>query len=171
VPLKYQTGARIGEHNTWLRPGDQVAIQLVDQRQTPRGQLGQNVQNSQEPVPVYENPQGGSSEMIQRALAAELQGLGLQIVAPQQARRVIRVYLINLWIQEDNTYNGEVRARIMVLNPAGQMLSDGVFVGSSKRFGRSLSVENYQETLTSMTREIIENWLETESVQAAFKEA
>jgi hypothetical protein len=169
VNPSYQAGARIGDHTSWLRPGAQLSIQLVDQRQTRPGFIGQNIEERSEPIAILESRKGATAHMVYTAIATELQGLGVQVVDPSAARHIIRIHLLNLWIQEDNTYNGEVRARVMVLDPAGRVLSDGIIVGTSKRFGSSLSVENYQETITSMTRELIEHMMEHKSFQNAFR--
>lgn len=152
---------------SWLSSEQPIAVVVEDSRGEEAGLIGQNIEES-EAVPIHESPKGASELLVTDALEKELAALGGRVVESGAANRVLRVKLLKLWIQEDNTYNGELRVRVQVVDPSGTVLADVLAVGTAKRFGRSLSVENYQETIESMLQNMMENLFQNVEFQKAF---
>lgn len=152
---------------SWLRAGQTLSLTLQDTRAGQPGVIGENTEESVA-VPVRESSPGASARLVQSALTKELRDLGAQFVSAEAADRRIRVTLIKLWVQEGNTYSGEIRTRVSVLDKAGTVLADVLAVGTSTRFGRSLSAENYQETIENMLQDMMENLFADAAFQQAF---
>jgi hypothetical protein len=52
------------------------------------------------------------------------------------------------FVDENETYKGDVVLRLTLTNPSGKVLWTGTTGGSANRFGRSYKAENYYETLS-----------------------
>ena len=155
---------------TWAKPGDTVDISIVDGRRSEAGVIGRNIED-EPPVKIVENPQGGSMVLVRGALASELRAAGLVVAEGTPAVHHIQVTLERFWVEEEDTYLGEVRLRVVVLDGSGQVKGDALVSGISKRWGRSLSQENYQETFDSALRDAIEKLFQDPRFQGAFRGA
>ncbi|MCP4445760.1 MAG: hypothetical protein GY811_10525 [Myxococcales bacterium] len=154
---------------TWVVPGTVVDISIVEGRRTPAGAIGRNIEDG-EPVSIVESPQGVSLELVRGALALELRATGFtvsELGAPAAYR--VQIILQRFWVEEENTYLGEVRMQVRVFGGAGKMRGDALVSGTAKRWGRSLSVENYQETYDSALRDAIEKLFKDPRFQGAFR--
>lgn len=152
---------------TWARPGDTVDISILDGRRSEPGVIGRNIEEDV-PVKILENPQGGSLVLVRGALASELRAAGLVVAEGTPAVHRIQVTVERFWVEEEETYLGEIRLRVTVFDGAGQVEGDAVVSGISKRWGRSLSQENYQETFDSALRDAIEKLFKDPRFQRAF---
>ena len=61
---------------------------------------------------------------------------------------VITPELLSFNVVEDNLYQGDVRLRMNITVPGSAPLS-ALYTGTSKRFGRSQSADNYNEALSN----------------------
>jgi hypothetical protein len=52
------------------------------------------------------------------------------------------------FVEETNTYQGQIALHVTVRSPSGKTLWDGSTSGTNSRFGRSYKAENYYETLS-----------------------
>jgi hypothetical protein len=152
---------------TWVRPEVGVALAPVVDERADKTRIGENVEGTPA-ISVYEHPPGSSASTIQSAMQQELSKLGVRLVAaPAEAQRVLQIALVHFWVSEDNTYNAECRLRVRVVDATGKELSTILVTGDSKRFGRSLSEENYLEALSGAFVEAFENLIHNAQFQQA----
>jgi uncharacterized lipoprotein YajG len=142
-----------------------VSIQVEDQRDR-KDQVGQNSEK-ETVVPVLTTSQ--PTDFVKEALARNLSATGVRVM-PSGADRTIHIALTRLWVEEGNTYNGNVAANVTV-TPAsgGQPLWSGQVTGTNERFGRSLSPENYQECLSDSVMQMCNHLLADDGFRAALK--
>ena len=84
-----------------------------------------------------------------------------------QADRVILTELHTFWVKETDTYESEVRGTFIVQDRSGKQLWKGTMNGTAKRFGRSLSAENYQEVLSDGMVDLVQNLLSNQKFREA----
>jgi hypothetical protein len=82
---------------------------------------------------------------------------------------VLKGEVLHFYVTEDKTYKGSIALKITVLGNSGAVLWQGVTTGSTNRFGRSYSLENYYEVLSDSYSEAINNLLKNTSFIQAFK--
>lgn len=152
---------------SWIGGDQTVAVTIEDTRKGEPSLIGTNTEEATH-VPVHETPPGAVKDLVRRSLEKELTELGAKVVESGSVDRTLRVELIKFWIQEDNTYNGDVRVRVTVVDNSGASLASVLATGTSKRFGRSLSVENYQETIENMLQDMMGNLFQNADFQKAF---
>lgn len=151
----------------WLPADQTVAIAMEDARSGDPSLIGTNTEDAR-PVPIHETPPGAAKDLVASSLKKELTELGAKVVDAASADRTLRVELIKFWIEEDNTYNGDLRVRVTVVDRVGASLGSVLATGASKRFGRSLSAENYQETIENMLQDMMGNLFQNTDFQKAF---
>jgi hypothetical protein len=71
------------------------------------------------------------------------------------------------FVQEDNTYKGSVFLGLTLSDSHGREIWQGTANGRSKRFGHSLSAENYSETLSDALVDAVADLLKSPSFQKA----
>ena len=69
-------------------------------------------------------------------------------VVDSGATHILKVELKQFYVEEIDTYKGDVRLVITLTNASGKTLWSGTSGGSAQRFGRSYRAENYYETLS-----------------------
>ena len=153
---------------TWSQPGATVDVSIVDGRRSQPGEIGRNIEESKA-IRILVNPQGGALVLVRGALVSELRAIGLNVTEGTPAAHRIQITLQRFWVEEEGTYLGEIRLRVVVFNSAGQPTGDAVVSGTANRWGRSLSEENYQETFDSALRDAIENLFKDPRFQGAFR--
>ena len=67
--------------------------------------------------------------------------------------------ILHLYVTEDKLYNASAGLKITALDPAGNILWQGVTSGTAKRFGRSYKLENYYESLSDAYLEAVQGLL------------
>lgn len=80
-------------------------------------------------------------------LGEVLQAAHVNVVA-SGATRLLRGEVRTFFVDEDNTYRGTVILQLTLTDAQGHELWQGPATGHSKRFGHSLSEENYNETFS-----------------------
>jgi hypothetical protein len=108
------------------------------------------------------------SAYIGQNLANVLQSDGVRIV-PGGGSRGLSLSVAEFNVTEENTYQGSVTLRATLTNASGQTLWQGTIRGTSHRFGRSLNVENYQETFADSTLDALRALMRNLEFQAAAK--
>lgn len=149
-----------------LRPGDTVVSVLggtgkpavirvepfTDERPR-KDAIGENVEGQDEGItlPVFSSgPE--PAEFVRQALIQNLRNGGYEVTDnPVAASRVISGRLTQFWVIEGGTYNATVNAVLEVKDSSGKDLWSGPAGGVDGTWGRSLSVENYQQTLSAAT--------------------
>lgn len=69
-------------------------------------------------------------------------------VVDSGATHILNAELKQFYVEETETYKGDVRLLVTLTDARGKPLWTGVTGGSSSRFGRSYKAENYYETLS-----------------------
>lgn len=142
---------------------------VIEDRRDRKDQIGQNTEKAV-PVPVYAGT-GQPTDLVREALSRALSSSGVAVAQPGgQAERTVVVGLTRFWVDEGNTYNGNVAATVRVLPPGGgQALWEGQVTGTNSRFGRSLSAENYQESLSDAAVQLANRLLAQPGFRNALK--
>jgi hypothetical protein len=140
-----------------LNAGDvKVYLAPATDKRSEKDTIGKNIESST-PVPIYSSGKT-PPEFVHDVLQDSLKDFGVHMAdAPETADRVISLDLTRFFVEESNNYNAEVKAQIEVKDKGGRSLYRGQIAGDGKTFGRSLSKENYQQTLSDATRRAIAN--------------
>ena len=104
--------------------------------------VGQNREDDT-PVPVYWE---GTApvDFVRVVLDGQLRRLGVRVVAsPGDATRRVGLTLTEFFVTEGNTYGAEVAGVMSIADASGKTLLERPVRGEARRFGRSLSKENY----------------------------
>ena len=81
--------------------------------------------------------------------------------ALMKATHILKGEVRQFFVTETGTYDGAVTLRLSVLRASdSQVLHEGIFRGTSKRWGRSLKDENYQECLSESLFEAARHLME-----------
>lgn len=150
-------------------PHTRIFVGQFEDKRDPAGDaIGRNVEH-QNPVKIV----AGSppAEFFRQTLATQLRRAGLTLTDdPAEADRTISGDLTRFWVEESNNYQAEVGATVRVTDRGGQPRWQGAVVGHGENFGRSLSPENYRQTLSdAMVRLTYENLLTNPGFQDALK--
>jgi hypothetical protein len=126
-----------------------------DQRKNSE-QVGEN--KEKEPsIPAKSSPEAVMSA-LEKAFKDGFNRAGLNVVESQdQAQRIIRVTLQNLWVEEKNTFDAVVGVNVEVKDRTGQVLASEGFNGVKKRWGSSYSAEEYRKVISDAYMEMINN--------------
>ena len=139
-----------------LASGDvKVYVRPVEDKRENAEQIGENREGAA-PVPVYASGKT-PAEFVHEVMETELRSLGADLAdAPDAADRVIVLELRKFFVEESPRYRGEVIAGAEVTDNRGKRLwGKEVVAGQGGNFGRSLSIENYNQTYSDATREMI----------------
>lgn len=158
-----------------LRPGDSVVSVLggtgkpavirveafADERPR-KDAIGENIENQKNGItlPVFSSgPE--PAEFVRQALIQNLRTSGYEVTEnPIAASRIISGRLTQFWVVEGGTYNAAVNAVLEVKDAGGTSLWSGPAGGVDGTWGRSLSVENYQQTLSAATVKMLNKFFE-----------
>jgi hypothetical protein len=80
---------------------------------------------------------------------------------------VLKAELKQFYVDESDTYKGDVRMLVTLTNASGKAVWTGTTGGSSQRFGRSYKAENYYETLSDSLIEATYNLIRNPSFHDA----
>jgi len=123
-------------------------------------------ENREGPRPQPVTTSDDVSVFVTEHFKALLVGAGLNVVDSGESA-VIKGDIQQFFVTETSTYVGEVRLQIMITDPAGKTLWQGVTSGSSTRFGRSGWARNYYESLSDALTLATSSVLQERSFQAA----
>jgi len=140
---------------------------VVDDRAA-KDSIGQNAElRNSEPRPIRAADRT-PAEFFDEVLAKELKLAGYPSTSSRgDANRVLVTRLTRFYTVESRTYNGEVAAAVEVRDASDRVIWQGQASGSSSRFGRSMSRENYQECFSDATLNLISGLLSNKDFQAA----
>jgi Uncharacterized lipoprotein len=160
VPLEYRPTStlQLGQFGGPLAAAPPLGVTVSDDR-TDKTAVGTNVEEKDHPVPVLA-AQESPEQFVREAVSRGLSESGLTIAPdPSQARCTLRLSITRFWTEESSLYRGSVAANAALVTKSGKSLWNGAVSGTSKRFGRSLSPENYQETFSDAVVELVQNLL------------
>ena len=88
-------------------------------------------------------------------------------VVDSGATHVLQAELKQFYVEEIDTYKGDVRMAVTLSSAAGKPVWQGITSGSASRFGRSYKAENYYEALSDSLIEATNNLLRNPGFHAA----
>ncbi len=140
------------------QPGGQpISLELMDARQGDKQILGQNERSQ---TPVIAGKPGAGMAMVWDGFRTELAKRGFTAQYPTQEGTVIlRVYLNQLWVSENRSYQGDAYARIDVVAPGNQVTFSSEKQGTVSTWGRYSRTRDYENALTGAVEKLFsETW-------------
>jgi len=129
---------------------------LGDKRETP-GLIGQN---SEKQPPRKVTTPDDVAGFVTDHMKSVMKGAGLNVV-DSGGNATVKGEILQFFVDETDTYKGDVRINVTVTNAAGKVVWNGLVGGSNTRFGRSYKDENYYETLSDSLIDATYNLLKT----------
>ena len=160
VPLEYRPTnqlalERIGGSVT---AGQPLAVAVSDDRQE-KAAVGRNLEKEGRPIPILAERQS-PEQFVAEVVSRELGKAGVSIAPDSsQAHCTLRLAIARFWTEESSLYRGSIAAKAVLVTKNGKSMWSGDVVGESKRFGRSLSTENYQQTFSDAALDLVSNLL------------
>lgn len=165
VPLDYRPTDRATVTGFNVPSGLRLAVTVEDARGG-TAEIGKNSENAPA-VPVYP-ADPAIDAFVRDAVIRELANLGITAeTAHARGTKMLDLRIRRFWVEETSTYKGEITADVHLADAAGRYLWQGQMTGTSERFGRSLNVENYQETLSDSVVDLVQKLFQN----SAFVEA
>ncbi len=159
VPLDYRPTDRLTLTGFGVPSSLRLAVTAKDER-TEAGAIGRNTEGTP-PVPIY-STEPTPDMFVRDAVARELANAGVTIeTEPRQATKTLGLRLLHFWVDETNTYKGSIVVDAQLVDASGRRLWGGEVSGNGERFGRSLSAENYQETLSDAAVALVQQLLQS----------
>jgi len=143
-------------------------LDVADERDS-KDQIGQNTEDERKPaIKVLAAKDGDDpAKFVLKMMEKQLKDLGIPTVgSADSAERKVVLKLTHFWAEESPSYRGNVQFVVEVSN-SGSVIWRGNVVGESGRFGRSLSTDNYQETLSDATVHAMNRLLAQPGFQSA----
>ncbi len=132
-----------------------VHVEPVTDERTDAAKVGENLEE-EKPVAIK---WGGTSpaDFVRAAIERGVQEMGVRVsTSKTDATHIVRARLVRFYTAETNTYQADVRTVVAIARPGSSTpLWEGPATGQAKRFGRSLSAENYQEVFTDATQRMV----------------
>ena len=166
VPLKYRPTSQL-KMSAFAGdiPDSKIQIGPVTDHRPDKDRVGENLE---EKDPVAVQTGDDPTEFVKTHLGDLLTKAGLQVASEGgPSDRVLLTELHTFWVKETNTYESEIRATFVVQDRGGKQLWKGTINGTSERFGRSLSAENYQEVLSDAMVDLVQNLLSNQKFREA----
>lgn len=167
VPMAYRPTDQLEVTNLNVGREVTVGVVVVDSRGDTAA-VGAN--NEKAPtVPIY--PTGDSpAEFLSRAVALELTKAGLSVETDiPRAAKLLTLTITKFWVEETDLYRATILTDVHVTDASRREIWQGVISGSSERFGRSLSAENYQESFSDASLALVQTLLRTPQFVEALK--
>lgn len=141
---------------------------LTDNRENPQ-RIGENREDEDEGKAFPVTTTSNVAEFCTERLSHVLNDLGLNTSREggdvQMTGEVFQFFVV-----ERNTYVGDVRLKLTIVDNDGAVRWTGVAAGSEKRFGRSYKAENYHEVLSDSLQAAVFSLLKDDGFRAALKE-
>jgi len=134
---------------------------IEDQRKDP-DLIGQNSE-SPKAVPVKADP-AAIRLFVADAFKKEFKKVGLNVVESEaEASRILKVTLLNLWVEEKSTYQSSLVAQVTVLDKSGKKLFDDSFKAMAQRWGTSYDESEYRKAISDTVVELLKNLFNNEA--------
>ena len=147
IPLVWKTTTTLGSMGsvdlTDLENAKLQVDRLADNREN-RGVIGQN---SEKQTPRKVTTPDDVSAFVTDHMKSLISRVGIDVV-DSGGTAMLKGEIKQFFVDETETYKGDVRLRLTLTNPAGKVLWTGTTGGAASRFGRSYRAENYYETLS-----------------------
>jgi hypothetical protein len=84
---------------------------------------------------------------------------------------ILKAEILQFFVEETEIYNGDVRLKVTLIDRGGNSVWTGITSGTSTRFGRSYSAENYYETLSDSLIGAVRHLMQNTSFRGALEGA
>lgn len=143
-------------------PQTPIFIGPFEDKRKIRDQIGENIEKPQS-VPIKADPVEILAFM-ENAFKKEFKKAGLNMVDFEtEAGRILHVSVLNLWVQEKNTYQASLVAKVAVLDKSGKEIFDDTFRAMSQRWGSSYDEDNYRKVISDTVVELLKNIFDNEA--------
>ncbi len=126
--------------------------------------VGENFENEANPIEV--RTQSNVAEFVSRTLRQSLMEWHVRL--QDSGGLVLSGEVLRLFVTERNFYVSEASIRFRLQDQAGQFLWEGTVSGQAKRWGRSLSAENYNEEISDCLKKAYAALVSDKGFQAAW---
>lgn len=153
VPLKWTPNQKVSLPAFDVTGGLQTVTPapIADKREKSKSQIGENTEEKQV-VPI--TTRSDVPQFVADAVSMHLKALGIELKA-EGADRIVTMELLEFWVTESDTYQGQVRVKFSVTDAGGQELWGAVVNGAGENWGRSLKPINYTETLSNALQDLM----------------
>ena len=147
VPLELRpTDLPNGAISLPTNPGKVYIAQVIDNRDH-KDRIGDNLEEAT-PVPIYAD--SNPTEFVRRSISDQLKGDGVNITNnPMEADLTMTVTLNRFWVAESPNYEANIAIAVELKGRGDMSVYNGLATGHDSTFGKSLSVENYQQVLSN----------------------
>ncbi len=160
VPLVYRptNTLHLEQIDGGVKNAAPLGLAVTDDR-ADKSAVGKNAEKEGHSIPIVAD--GSTPEQFLRDAVGRALGQAGVTIAPEagQARCTLRLSITSFWTEETGLYRGSIGANASLVTRGGRALWGGNASGQAKRFGRSLSAENYQETFSDASVEMVQNLL------------
>ena len=141
--------------------GVQLSLTIIDQRPI-KDAVGKK--SDEQPPVTMQATSADVTRVITDALTRELIAAGFNVVPTGGV--VLNFTVLEFWVDEANTYRGTARLKVDAVKDGAPATSLTV-TGTAKRWGASLSPENYNEVLSDSLVAAIQDLIKSAEFQAA----
>lgn len=168
IPLVWKPTTRVAKTETvdlTGRSDAKVRIEVTDNRKDDRGFIGRNTEKL---PPRNVTTRDNVAAFVNDNLTRLISGTGLTEVDSTSAV-LLKAEVLEFFVEETETYNGDVRLKVTLIDPSGTSIWTGIISGASTRFGRSYRAENYYETLSDSLVEAVKNLMRNAAFRSALE--
>lgn len=143
-------------------PQTPIFIGPFEDKRRNMDQIGENTEKAKA-VPVRAEP-GEILPFLEEAFTKEFKKVGLNVVGSSaEARKILRVSVLNLWVEEKNTYQSSLVAQVTVLDKSGKKLFDESIRAMAQRWGTSYDESEYRKIISDTVVELLKNLFNNEA--------
>jgi hypothetical protein len=154
--------AQAGSIDLTGRANARLRVEVTDNRSDP-GFIGRN---SEKLPPRKVTTADGVTAFVNEHMKQLISGTGV-IEVDDAGIVILKTEIQQFFVEETETYNGDVRLKVILVNSSGNQVWTGITSGSSIRFGRSYSAANCYETLGDTLIDAVHNLMQSETFRAA----
>ncbi|HVY25390.1 MAG TPA: hypothetical protein VHB79_02520 [Polyangiaceae bacterium] len=140
--------------------GAQLTLAITDQRPTPNA-VGRSTEDR---LTSIEASPPDVVNFVGAAFWQELTAAGYSLTASGSV--LINVTILELWVEEANTYQGSTRLRVDIVKN-GALATSLTVTGAAKRWGATLAPEIYNQILSDCLLNAIQDLVKSNDFQTA----
>lgn len=156
--------SKAGVTETTGRARVPVRVEVIDNRPDAKI-IGRN---SEELPPRKVTTTDDVATFVNDNLSQLLAGSGVTEI-DSSGSAVLKAEIQRFFVEEANTYRGDVRLKFTLVDSTGSQLWSGIASGASTRFGRSFRAENYYEVLSDSLIDAVRQLTRNESFRNALR--
>jgi hypothetical protein len=169
IPLVWKPTASVAQSGTidlTGRANARIRVEVTDNRNDP-GLIGRNSEKlPTRKVTAPDSVRGFVSEHLSQLIS----GTGV-IDVDNSGPVILTADIQQFFVEETEIYTGDVRLKVTLTDSSGRSVWTGLTGGTSMRFGRSYSAENYYETLSDSLVDAVRNLMQSATFRNALAAA